>query len=182
MKLLNELRAIMDQEKMVTIYGDDSDHDNYYVGYIQAVNESGLLLSKQNYGGFPNGFVFFTDILFFQTDTLDTRRHEKLYQLIGIEPKSFPLDSGKDLLEQLLTIIFEEKLFCDFFKKENDEGDVLGFISEYHEDYIVVTCVDKYGEYFGRTYLEKADIFRIYIEGEYEKSIRLLYENSKLFK
>ncbi len=178
MKLLNELRQIMETGKMVTIYGDESDHDYYFVGHIQAVNENGLLLSKQNYGGFPNGFVFFTDIFFFDIDTLDTRRHERLYQLRRLIPEKFPVDSEADILEQILDICYEKRLFCDIFKKENDERDLLGFISERNEEHVVVTQVDKYGKCFGKTFLEKADIFRVFIEGEFEQAVRLLYDTN----
>ncbi len=176
MKLLNILRDIMEQQKMAMIYADEGDYDYHYVGYIQAVDETGLLLSKQNYGGYPNGFVFFTDILYVETDSIDTRRHEDLYRLRGMVPETFPLSDSGCLFEQILQICQEKRLFCDILKKENDEGAAIGFISELHPEYIVFTRVDKYGEYMGKIYIDKSDIFRIFIEGDEEQAWRLLYE------
>ncbi|MDE5792687.1 MAG: hypothetical protein K2H66_04090, partial [Oscillospiraceae bacterium] len=89
MKMLNALIEIMNRHQMVSIYGDDSDW--FFTGYIQAVDETGLLLSKQNYGGYSNGFVFFTDIVQFETDSPDTQRHEKLFRLRKVEPDKFEI-------------------------------------------------------------------------------------------
>lgn len=57
MKMQNVLRQIMARGEMVAIYGDAFDYDYDFVGYIQAMDENGLLLSKENHGGYPNGFV-----------------------------------------------------------------------------------------------------------------------------
>lgn len=176
MKMQDELKRIMEHKEMVTIYGDSADYDYHFVGYIQAIDESGLLLSKQNYSGYPSGFVFFTDVIYFETDTKDTRRHEKLYQLRGLQPAVFPVNAGQNLLEEVLRICCEKRLFCNIFKKEDDEGDELGFISELHEDHLIFTNIDKYGDYFGKSYFAKSDIFRIFIEGEVEQTTRLLYD------
>lgn len=176
MKMQDELKRIMKCKEMVTIYGDIADYDYHFVGYIQAVDESGLLLSKQNYGGYPSGFVFFTNVIYFETDTKDTKRHEMLYQLRNLQPAAFPLDAGQDLLEEILCICYEKRLFCNIFKKEDDEGDELGFISELHKNHLVFTNIDKYGDYFGKSYFAKSDIFRIFIEGEVEQATRLLYD------
>lgn len=177
MVMLNELRRIMQENKMTAIYADNNDYDYFYAGYIQAVDETGLLLSKQNYGGYNNGFVFFTDIIHFETDSADTERHEKLYQLRGIKPDTFKIDAKEDLFEELLKVCHEKQMCCNIFKKEYDEGDRLGFISEIHENHIVMKCINKYGEYSARAYIEKAAIFRIFIEGEYEETARMLYES-----
>ncbi len=177
MKLLRILQEIMEQNKMVAIYADEGDHDYHYVGYIQAVDETGLLLSKQNYGGFSNGFVFFTDIIYAETDSIDTQRHEMLYQLRGNVPETFAVAGHDCLLDEILQTCYKKRLFCDIFKKEDDEGDTLGFITQLHEEYLVFTRVDKYGETMGTVYLDKSDIFRIFIEGEYEQACRLLYED-----
>ncbi len=177
MKMLNELRKIMEQKEMIAIYGDEFDHDCYFVGYIQAVDETGLLLSKQNYGGYNNGFVFFNHIICFEKDTLDIKRHEKLFRLRNVKPNTFNIVPNNDLFEEVLKICLEKRLFCDIFKKENDEGDSIGFISEIHDNFIVFNCIDKYGEYFGKRYIEKEDIYRIFIEGEYEETFRLLYDD-----
>ncbi len=179
MKMLDVLQSIRNTGKMVTIYGDAGDHDYSFTGYIQAVNESGLLLSKQNHGGYPNGFVFFTDIEYFETDTIDTRRHERLYALRGCTPPMMQIDEKPDLLEALLQRCYDDRLFCNIFKKEDDEGDALGFISEMYEDYIVLTAISSYGEYYGKCYIDKSDIFRLFIEGEYEQTVRILYDASK---
>lgn len=177
MKMLDELKRIMDHKKMVSIYGDECDHDYHFVGYIQAVDDNGLLLSKQNYGGYNNGFVFFTNIIFFETDTPDTKRHEKLFKLRNIEPNVLNVNSDNYLLEEVLKICLEKHLCCDIFKKENDEGDSIGFISEIYEEFIVLKCIDKYGADLGKRYIEKNDIYRIFIEGEYEEAARILYDD-----
>lgn len=177
MIMLNELKRIMQKNKMIAVYADEDDYDYYFTGYIQAVDEMGLLLSKQNYGGYNNGFVFFTDIIHFETDSIDTERHEKLYKLRGIEPDTFEINSKDNLYEELLKVCHEKQLCCNIFKKADDEGDRLGFISEIHENHIILKCIDKYGEYYGKAYIDKADIFRIFIEGEYEETARMLYES-----
>ena len=171
MKMLNALIEIMNRHQMVSIYGDDSDW--FFTGYIQAVDETGLLLSKQNYGGYSNGFVFFTDIVQFEIDSLDTQRHEKLFQLRKVEPDKFEIVPNDNLLETIFKICFEKHLFCDFFK--NEEDDIFGFISELYEDNIVITSVNTYGEYTGKVYLQKSNIYRLFIEGEQEQAIKLLY-------
>lgn len=173
MKMLNALIGIMNRHQMVSIYGDDSDW--FFTGYIQAVDEIGLLLSKQNYGGYPNGFVFFTDIMQFETDSPDTHRHEKLFQLRKIVPDKFELNSGDNLVDAILKTCFEKQLFCDFFKSEDDETDRIGFISELHDNDIIITNVDAYGVYTGKVYLQKSDIYRLFIEGEQEQARKLLY-------
>lgn len=175
MIMLNELKYIMQENKMVTVYGDDSDY--YFTGYIQAVDESGLLLSKQNYGGYNNGFVFFTDINHFETDSIDTQRHEKLYELRGIKPSAFKIDAKDNLFEELLKICCDKKLCCNILKNPDDETDKLGFITEIHENHIVCKCIDRYGEYDAMAYIDKSDIYRIFIEGEFEETTRMLYEN-----
>lgn len=64
-----------------------------------------------------------------------------------------------------------------YFKKENDEGDSIGFISEIYEEFIVLKFIDKYWKDFGKRYIEKNDIYRIFIEGEYEEAARILYDD-----
>ena len=177
MIMLNELKCIMGENKMTVIYADDNDYDYHFTGYIQAVDETGLLLSKQNYGGYNNGFVFFTDIIHFETDSIDTERHEKLYHLRNIKPDTFKINANGNLFEELLKVCYEKQLCCNIFKKPDDEGDRLGFISEIHEEYIIFKCIDKYGEYYAKAYIDKSDIFRIFIEGEYEETARMLYES-----
>lgn len=177
MIMLNELKRIMQENKMIAVYADNNDYDYFYAGYIQAVDEMGLLLSKQNYGGYNNGFVFFTDIIHFETDSIDTERHEKLYHLRGIKPDTFEIDAKDNLFEELLKVCHQKQLCCNIFKKEDDEGDRIGFISEIHENHIILKCIDRYGEYYAKAYIEKSDIFRIFIEGEYEETVRMLYEN-----
>ncbi|MDE6087324.1 MAG: hypothetical protein K2G25_02960 [Oscillospiraceae bacterium] len=173
MKMLNALIEIMNHHQMVSIYGDSTDW--FFTGYIQAVDETGLLLSKQNYGGYSNGFVFFTDIMQFETDSPDTERHEKLFRLRKILPDKFEIVSNDNLLEAVLKICFEKRLFCDFFKNEEDETDRIGFISELHENDIIITNIDAYGAYAGKIYLQKSDIYRLFIEGEQEQARKLLY-------
>lgn len=175
MKMLDALTRIMEDHQMVSIYGNESCYDYFFTGYIQGVNESGLLLSKQNEAGYNNGFVLFTDIVYFETNTPDTVRHEQLFQLRGITPRSLTVNSGEDLLEQVLEICHTEKLCCNVFKKEDDEGDEVGFISEIHNTYIVVDCISRYGEYYGKSYVDKSDIYRLFIDGEYEQTFQLLY-------
>lgn len=177
MKMLNELKKIMTNKEMVSICGDEGDYDYYFTGYIQAVNDSGLLLSKQNVSGYNNGFVFFTDIIYFETDTVDTKRHERLFQLRNIKPDSFIINSEKDLLEEVLKICREKELCCNILKKETDESDEIGFISEIYDEYIIVKCINKYGEYYGKSYIEKSHIFRIFIDGEFERTCQLLYND-----
>ncbi|MDE5936362.1 MAG: hypothetical protein K2G83_03040, partial [Ruminococcus sp.] len=109
MIMLNELKRIMQKNKMIAVYADEDDYDYYFTGYIQAVDEMGLLLSKQNYGGYNNGFVFFTDIIHFETDSIDTERHEKLYKLRGIEPDTFEINSKDNLYEELLKVCHEKQ-------------------------------------------------------------------------
>lgn len=168
----------MQKNKMIALYADENDYDYHFTGYIQAVDEMGLLLFKQNHGGYNNGFVFFIDIIHFETDSIDTERHEKLYKLRGIEPDTFKINVKEDnLYEELLKICHEKQLCCNIFKKTDDEGDRLGFISEIHENHIILKCIDKYGEYYGKAYIDKADIFRIFIEGEYQETARMLYES-----
>lgn len=178
MKLLSTLNRIMQDGKMVSIYGDANDYDYHFTGYIQGVNAGGLLLSKQNEAGFNNGFVFFTDIIYFETDTIDTVRHERLYRLRDVSPRTLAVNSQENLLDQILEICRKENFCCNIFKKEDDEGNELGFIEEIHDTYIVVRCVNRYGEYYGMSYVEKEDIFRIFIDGEYEQTCQLLYRDS----
>ncbi len=116
----------------------------------------------------------------FETDTKDIRRHEMLYRLRNLQPATFPVDSRQDLLDQVLRICLEKRLFCNLFKKEEDEGDNLGFLSELHEDYLVFSNIDQYGDYFGKSYIATSDIYRIFIEGEYEQAARLLYDTKHL--
>jgi len=175
MKMLDTLIKIMKNHKMVSVYGNT--HDWFFTGYIQAVDDTGLLLSKQNYGGYHNGFVFFTDVMQFETDSPDTERHEKMFRLRGIEPDKFEIPPNNNLLETVLKICYEKSLFCDFFKTEDDETDIIGFISELYEDYIVITNIDAYGAETGKVYLEKSDIYRLFIEGEQEQIRRLLYHD-----
>lgn len=176
MKMLEILRKIMNNHQMVSIYGDTSNW--YFTGYIQAVDETGLLLSKQNYGGYNNGFVFFTDIMQFETNSPDTERHEKLFRLRKIMPDRFEIVSNNNLLDAVLKTCFEKRLFCDFFKHEDDETDRIGFISELYENDIVITNIDAYGAYAGKVYFQKSDIYRLFIEGEQEQARKLLYDNS----
>lgn len=175
MIMINELEQIMQEHKMVAVYGDDSDY--FFTGYIQAVDESGLLLSKQNHGGYNNGFVFFTEINHFETDSVDTRRHEKLYELRGITPSVLETDSADSLFDGLLKTCCKNKLCCNIFKNPDDDTDKLGFITEIHENHIVLECINIYGEYTAMAYISKSDIFRIFIEGEYEETARMLYKN-----
>lgn len=177
MKFLTELTKIMNQHQMVAIY-NSNEYDFYYTGYIQAVDNTGVLLSKQNYGGYNNGFVFFTDIVTFEIDSLDTKRHEKLFQIRKIEPERFEVPENDNLLETVLKICFEKKLFCNIFKIENDRSDVTGFISELNKESICLNAIDPYGKYFGKCYIEKSDIYQLFIEGENEQVRRLLYENA----
>ncbi len=116
----------------------------------------------------------------FETDTKDIRRHEMLYRLRNLQPATFPVDSRQDLLDQVLRICLEKRLFCNLFKKEEDEGDNLGFLLELHEDYLVFSNIDQYGDYFGKSYIATSDIYRIFIEGEYEQAARLLYDTKHL--
>lgn len=103
-----------------------------------------------------------------------------LYRLRNLQPATFPVDSRQDLLDQVLLICLEKRLFCNLFKKEEDEGDNLGFLSELHEDYLVFSNIDQYGDYFGKSYIATSDIYRIFIEGEYEQAARLLYDTKHL--
>lgn len=119
-------------------------------------------------------------MIYFETDTKDIRRHEMLYRLRNLQPATFPVDSRQDLLDQVLRICLEKRLFCNLFKKEEDEGDNLGFLSELHEDYLVFSNIDQYGDYFGKSYIATSDIYRIFIEGEYEQAARLLYDTKHL--
>ena len=176
MKMLSKLIELMNRHQMVSIYASEEDY--YYTGYIQAADETGILLSKQNYGGYNNGFVFFTDIFHFESESMDTKRHEKLFQLRGIVPERFEVPENDNLLETLLNICFEEKLFCNIFRSETDANDITGFISELSEEYICLDCIDKYGIHFGKCYIEKSDIYLLFIEGEDEQVRRLLYENA----
>lgn len=179
MKLQNELKKCMQNGKMVSIFADEGDYDYFFTGYIQAMDETGILLSKQNYGGFPNGFVFFTQIVNFETDSPDTARHERLYRLRSLAPETFPVSGEGDLLDRILQVCYENCLFCDVYKKEEDERSCTGFISQLHENYIAMIRVDRYGKASGKVFMNRSDIFRIFIEGEYEQSIRLLYEDGQ---
>ena len=176
MKMLEQLVKLMNEHQMVSVYG--SEEDFYYTGYIQAVDDTGILLSKQNYGGYNNGFVFFTDIVTFETDSIDTKRHQKMFQIRGIEPERFEIPKTDNLFETILEVCFENKLFCNIFKSENDRSDVTGYISELDKEYICLNCIDKYGIYFGKCYIAKSDIYLLFIEGEDEQVRRLLYENT----
>lgn len=176
MKMLDELLTLMNRHQMVSVYS--SEEDFYYTGYIQAVDDTGLLLSKQNYGGYNNGFVFFTDIVTFETDSIDTKRHEQMFKIRGIEPKKFEVPENDNLFETILKICFERKLFCNIYKSENDRNDVTGFISELNQNSICLSCIDKYGEYFGKCYISKSNIYLLFIEGDDEQIRRLLYANA----
>ena len=176
MKFLNELTKIMNQHQMVAVYS--SEDDIFYTGYIQAVDDTGLLLSIQNYGGYNNGFVFFTDIVNFETDSLDTKRHEKIFQIRKTKPERFEVPENDNLFETILKICFEKNLFCNIFKSENDIRNVTGFISELDKKSICINCINQYGIYFGKCYIAKADIYQMFIEGETEQVRRLLYENA----
>lgn len=132
--------------KLVALFYDDELHGKKDTGFVRAVDEYGIFLEMVNRQGLLNGYCLLNKhtVRKVQSRTKALKNLKLFHELqqgttfaspiLRHEPMATP---NAPLLENVLQLAKEKQWICRI-ALWIDEDEILGFIQEIHEDYLVI--------------------------------------------
>lgn len=158
-----------------SFYSNENDPDAHLTGYIEAYNETELLIAHISYYGMYDGYILkrIDDIYRIDFGGKYEEKIKKLYKLKNQRHRDLNI-SDEYILEPLLEFAKKNELVVSF---ELDGYVISGFVEELREGCVRVRKVDEYGEPGGESVLEIDAVLTIAVDTDDEQNIKLLYEN-----
>lgn len=169
------------EHKLVSFYCDRNDLQFCYHGYIIDVRGDYILFSRFNDDGIADGYMLknIYDILYIETEGRYQKRVEALYHARKQIHPSLEIKKKKSLKKDVLKACEEMRLVVSLnVVDDDDEYPIVGFIST-QGSVVKVEELDQYGKYVSTSYVRRRWIESIEIEGLYEQSRHILYDNNR---
>ena len=168
-KILDEFKS---NEKIVSLFTDSEDVLGYCSGIVLDYDEDYLIFNSIEDGN-DDGLMIFNTSDIFRIDT-DGKHEKKLDSLFDKNnKKEYKLEYGENLLDTVLdyskknnlviSVCLDYSLFDDY---------VMGFVSSYDEETLIIDSYDEFGEADGKTYINIDDIGHIMVLSSSEKALQ----------
>ncbi len=178
MLLLEDLKNYMKCKELVEVYYDDRNTQNFVVGFIMQVDTEHCMLQLITPEGNQDGYLLIgTDEIF--SIVSKSRYLEKIMILLMNKKDATEITfhpKGKNLLESFLDYIYENKYVTRIYLLGSQEFDFQGIILDNTSTKCKIELITDYGEKDGVCTILTNTITRISANGEYEQSLKTLYE------
>ncbi len=168
------------KKKLISVYTDISNSNNFAVGYLVALSSSHILLAHISPGGKYDGYIIkkLEDIYLVEVETQYLKCIEKLYFLQN--QSHFDINYlqemvTEDIVETLLDFAMQRKLVVTIQLVNSGYDDLRGLIQSMDEEKIAFRELNEFGEEAGIAYFNIQDVTFIACDTEDEHKIRLLY-------
>lgn len=178
-KLLKELKK---QKKVVCLYYDECKLERECTGYIKKVRGEQVLLARITDDGEADGYLLksWKEICHVEVEHKFHKRIETLYQRKKESHIPLLLKKEEDLMTDVIRACEEMKLMVSvYIDSDDDEWPLTGFVSQ-KENMVEVKEIDQYGEPICVSYVHADRITTMMIEGIFEQSRHILYDNLKI--
>ena len=152
--------------------------DDMIYGMVQSVKQDRAIVCTYNEYGLSQGSreILFSDI---QLLEIDSREARDLHMLVKAEISDGEENSicviDHDISEWIQDACGREIMASIYASEENANGHLTGIITECKEPFFVIKHMTPEGEYDGYFLVMLDDVWRIEINGPYERKIEALY-------
>lgn len=181
MLLLEDLKEYMKGKELIEVYYDDSNTQNFIVGFIIQVDNLHCILQLVTPEGNQDGYLLIgTDEIF--SVVSKSRYLKKIMTLIMNKQVVREVDfnlKDKNLIDSFIDYILNNKYVARIYLLGSQEFDFQGIISNKTSTKCKLQQITDYGEMDGVCSILTNTITRISANGEYEQSLKTLYEINK---
>lgn len=175
----NLLSQLMSEEKLVSIYADSSDKDEFVVGYIDAVTTDQLRLRAISRYGEYHGYdtYLINDIFKLEYDDWYSKRllqysegQGRIFRAIEMEPSK-----AESLIYDTLCQSLSHNAFIELRLDDPDETYV-GFVESLSENILTFSRVDRNGQDDGIVILDADEITYVVFHSMRLQALQFLYQ------
>lgn len=173
--MYKKLEEFVNKEKLVGIYADPDDPEQYDLGFIAAMDEDDIVLASVNTDGRYDGYqlIHIKDIFQIEYGTSYIEKITKLHSMRKRKHKSVKF--GDDFVLSILKLAKKDHLIVSI-STEDDHDTNEGFVAEADEENLKLCIVNSYGKADGIMYIDVASITDICCDSGWEQRIKLVYE------
>lgn len=168
-KILEEFK---NNRNIVSLFTDSEDALGYCSGIILDYDEDYLLFNSIE-DGKDDGLMLFNTSDIFRIN-IDGKHEKKLDSLFDKNnKKEYNLEYKESLLDTVLNYSKENNLVISVCLDYSlFDGYIMGFVSSYDEDTLIIDSYDEFGEADGKTYINIDDIGHIMVLSSSEKALQ----------
>ena len=175
--LLEELQRLKDEGKLVSIFSDVNDSNNFSVGYVAGINDSHFILASITPTGEYDGFLLKEATSIYMVST-DSRYIDKLSTLIDINKTKFDAFFGcDDLVQQLLTYAKRTATIVSVELINSGGVDCSGFVEFFNNNICKIQEINEFGEPDGMSTISVSEITKISCDDSNDRPVKLLNES-----
>lgn len=173
------LKEICEKEYLVEIYANPRDLNSYVIGYILCYNEDYIIIKNISSTGKYNGM---SCLMIENLNRIDyeTKYLNNICKLIERDGNNLYTDL-KNMEFNVLDIfkyIMKNQRACSFELVGSDQTDVIGFIVDVKDDYIIVNQINEECESNGKSIIFIEVIERLWFDSEEDKIRERLYNSN----
>ena len=179
-KILNEAFS---RHKLIAFRTEKEEWGETIIGHVVGLEDGKITINEIDEYGIPIGFTTFKtdDILDIMIEDKTIRCLEileKNQQFLSPEKSSTVWGIEEDIKKSLIDSITERKPIILFVKDGNtDDTNIIGFVKEMDDDYVLIELIDRYGEYDGRILIPIDTITGVRLDGQESNARWLLYQS-----
>lgn len=172
------LKELKEQKKIGCLYLANGCDEKECMGYVTEVRDDYFLVAKIDDDGIADGYVIglISDIYSVETKHKFLQRLEVLYQLKKQSHLPLHVQSGENLMYDVIDLCEKDKLVAYLYVQDSDINyPLVGFVKR-KEKLLELTALDAYGEVSSTLYFKIEDIVCMTIESVYEQSRHILHD------
>jgi len=174
------LRMSLDSHKIITLFTNDLDPNQFTCGIVAALSETGVVFSRIDLYGSNDGIACLpVDIIYrVEADTPLIQRVATLWKLNGEENTVYE-SSGNELLRGFLKQAYSAQKVVSMEIMDSRRYDVCGLIGNLDETFVNVNLLDGNGNPMGASLVLIESITQVVMDAKEEHTIQRLYEYQK---
>lgn len=174
-QMYEELLDISSKRKMVSIYSNIEETENFCVGFIIGINEDDMVMQHIAPNGFYDGYILIkaNKIYRIECDGLYQAKINKLYSTKTRKHDNIIL-SGKNLVVSLLELAKENNYIVSLILYDSGLKDIQGFVLNIDELNANISLITQYGANDGISNVDTGCITRIECDTDEEQLLKIL--------
>lgn len=157
--MIKKLKEILEKHILCEVYTNDVDVDKFAVGYIFAVDDTDCLLCNLDYYGKYDGLtcLLTDDIYEVKTETTYLKCIDKLS---GFGTLNLKFEQQKDsVFDSVLNEIYKNCRICAIELFDSGKENITGHLTSINKKAsIEIECIDEYGNYDGKVFIDARSI------------------------